>query len=1442
MEKPASHEFNIPLTFPSISILGDGLNGSHNPQNVLEASFINSVPTVLESLKTTSTSNDDRNRVVIGCKDGTVYVLHRLPPSSPTSGDPSQSKEASRSKSTTRIAKSPHSNSSPTLASFPLSPTFNVTAKPRVVSGVTTEPVEAPKNYVDFDDEPDKLKDILKGKNPRERHSISESSSDKNPKSSTPSIIEPVPVSKRKGAAPRSLLSATNSRAPTPPPFTSPNSPMESMSISTSSSNHSLHAYSLLYHVVPLQSGYGHAIRSIRFLEDGRFFAALQENGILYIFSSEDGFCMTSFNIGEESQQYSQTGIKERPRPRDIWIWSTLTVAHVEESVILLATAANDNDISAPSPDSEGSPGTARCVLLEFIVTPSDVHLRKLGKWDIDGPASGDGIYEELDGMCYHTLKSIFLCSCIEGTFTLFSISHDGHFMARGFTLRDLSLDPQSVAAVQLENEGNHYGQHLSTLPIPNPFRSIMSRSTEQLITNDSEIRAPLGNVFKLGEQYDVGFLIADTVLSGLKTRRSVDGKLSGLAWSHRELSMFEYFQRSMTLLFCAPISGIEEAVWLTHETFALTFGDRVELYRVKLVNADNESVDDVRSAGSLVQLQPELIRILLVGEHNTINFDHDTIIVTKFANGLQEKQIVSHTISGNRNLRSPQDVPQILWHKAESVPMPPNPVLTSTLPLELELIIQGYSDGILRQFSLAQMAGKSDNPQASSSSSFKTSSPSLGGSLVGLHIVQNPRTRERYVVGGADDGSIAFWSLSKFELVARWTIFITPLAKVIQFEADTTGPLRGCALCIARDGTIAVIVIDGLHFHYLIPGSVAPLKRVCLGGNNLLVIYGDRRARLWDSQTKELWRSFGEDKVDELMGQGGWIEMSLDKDASVPKTLWTPVADAIDKQDSGKSIQLMLFFNNSITILAAASLVLNLEKVIVDSISVTKTISTSRDEVREILLVLDRLRLILSVLLTPGLNSDVDSICYGKLGAHPSSALVGLSSPGSTTLFQPVQPQDLWRISNVVTASRALAIIAVLRAMSLFEELTEGATTVISFYSTSLAACVGPGFKAPSLEFLGKLWFEASNELRQPIRTLFNATIANMPDEESIAMTEKWQHYVPSLQPDAEKETANAALALFICGSIASEKYTLLSPSALTDISKSISLYLTDEKSIYRILAVDLCSRGFNVWQHYIDAMDILRSLFDLATSVRKDSISVQNIGTQARLAVLSIASNNMPLFMGTLCLDILSPPTVEHQRSVLQILAFLIRKRPYILQSNLPRLIEAVVKSLDPNSTSNRELVLDTATEIIGYVVKTFPSVDFHMATQRLAVGTNEGAVVMYDCKNAIRLYVLEGHKKPITACSFSPDGRRLITISLKDSSVLVWKVGSSFASFFNPGAPPRQGHGGSQPFKTLNFNIGSEAEMTTAETLELVRVEWIADRSVKVKIRQSIMTFST
>jgi WD repeat-containing protein 7 len=57
----------------------------------------------------------------------------------------------------------------------------------------------------------------------------------------------------------------------------------------------------------------------------------------------------------------------------------------------------------------------------------------------------------------------------------------------------------------------------------------------------------------------------------------------------------------------------------------------------------------------------------------------------------------------------------------------------------------------------------------------------------------------------------------------------------------------------------------------YLVPGSEAPLSRICIGEENLLLLYTDGRARLWDTNTLEFWRSMTSQKAEELLDQGGW-------------------------------------------------------------------------------------------------------------------------------------------------------------------------------------------------------------------------------------------------------------------------------------------------------------------------------------------------------------------------------------------------------------------------------------------------------------------------------------------------------------------------------------------------------------------------------------------
>jgi hypothetical protein len=253
--------FRIPVSFP-ISAYLDCDENTQSSERLMRSTLSGSHPTFMESWQW----EDWRGKgIIFGCADGSLYVLHCSAGISPNVSN-SQSQEV-KEHTTPKSAKGRRNSSStsPTFG-FMLSPTLNVTPKPRVVSGITTEQVEAPKNYVDFEDEPDKLKDILKGRIPRDRHVLEGGSS----KSNAPSIIETGSASKRRNALPKSFLSAANSRASTPPSFSTPSS-----AGGCSADNR----WRLKYHIIPSHSGFGHAVGSIQLLSDERHAAVLQESG-----------------------------------------------------------------------------------------------------------------------------------------------------------------------------------------------------------------------------------------------------------------------------------------------------------------------------------------------------------------------------------------------------------------------------------------------------------------------------------------------------------------------------------------------------------------------------------------------------------------------------------------------------------------------------------------------------------------------------------------------------------------------------------------------------------------------------------------------------------------------------------------------------------------------------------------------------------------------------------------------------------------------------------------------------------------------------------------------------------------------------------------------------------------------------------------------------------
>ena len=77
---------------------------------------------------------------------------------------------------------------------------------------------------------------------------------------------------------------------------------------------------------------------------------------------------------------------------------------------------------------------------------------------------------------------------------------------------------------------------------------------------------------------------------------------------------------------------------------------------------------------------------------------------------------------------------------------------------------------------------------------------------------------------------------------------------------------------------------------------------------------------------------------------------------------------------------------------------------------------------------------------------------------------------------------------------------------------------------------------------------------------------------------------------------------------------------------------------------------------------------------------------------------------------------------------------------------------------------------------MVRMFPMVAFHHESQRLAVGTHDGPIAIYDVRTSAKWKILEGHSGNVTCLSFDSKGNMLASYSAVDLTLRLWKVGNT------------------------------------------------------------------
>ncbi|OXG25397.1 hypothetical protein C367_03219 [Cryptococcus neoformans Ze90-1] len=689
-----------------------------------------------------------------------------------------------------------------------------------------------------------------------------------------------------------------------------------------------------------------------------------------------------------------------------------------------------------------------------------------------------------------------------------------------------------------------------------------------------------------------------------------------------------------------------------------------------------------------------------------------------------------------------------------------------------------------------------------------------LDAAVTCMKIVRGPEENDKkYLVAGDEDGVIRIWTVDEFRFCGSWTLFAWPVSDFVLLDMPQAGSLRGTLLCTSQAGTVGIISLSKMEQLFLIPAARSPLRHIYLANTDILLAYANGKARVWNTETQEFRRSTGLDAAEDMLQAGKWTRVDLTK-----RHTQTPLTACVAHPYTASQLGRLL----------------NL-----DLRELGRWLHSSKNNPHHS--PLPALRSLLSILLTFGVSDKVDETCIRNLGVHKPEKpiMVGYGSADTHEIAY-AQGVEAWRISERITGVRQLAIITVLRPLLDSPDLEHWAAEVIAFYTASL-----PNIIEPDLEFFASYYMDPSYDVHQAARLLFAARVGRLSGSEIDAVARTREHELPILQPEERKFNGSAANALTVLGGIALQKYQCMGPTSLKSLSESVALYLHEPNCDYISLAVELCSKGFTIWQSYVDPSDLLRRLFHLATNKEPPSMpshSSTSIAAQARLAILLVASSNPPLFMSTLSMDILDAKSAESRSSIMKLCVFMARKKPAVLENGLPRIAEAVVKSLDPNVGKMRDDVWQAATVILNELVLAFSTIDFHSRTQRLAVGTHEGAVIMYDLKTASRLYVLEPHKAPASAVCFSPDGRRLVTVSIEEGSVTVWKVGSSLSGFFNVGGPPRQGGEKGEPFKRIGFKRADDRPLDSTSALSDVQITWSGDRQARVTIRETALAFET
>lgn len=356
------------------------------------------------------------------------------------------------------------------------------------------------------------------------------------------------------------------------------------------------------------------------------------------------------------------------------------------------------------------------------------------------------------------------------------------------------------------------------------------------------------------------------------------------------------------------------------------------------------------------------------------------------------------------------------------------------------------------------------------------------------------------------------------------------------------------------------------------------------------------------------------------------------------------------------------------------------------------------------------------------------------------------------------------------------------------------------------------PLFREPALEFLARFGFHSCDYTQLAARTLLSGVIKRLEPTLRSALTAEYSTKLHCELVRLEMETGckfsgsatsgglDFPLVVSRLGSLVILLSMIgtcypgeISPAGAREVCDVLVFLLKANAQFVASVSAELLTKGLMLFRpHLVDLSSLICQLLliDMREKQRNpNSDGSPQFGSNAR--VLANGGSNAALSLlvelgaceTAFVLTLLQQEMHNAERShafrecVLLYLTELINAHYLLMYRHLPAVVDTIMCCLDPTKPERRKRCLELSTRCLHNLVRRFPMVDFHKETQRLAIGTMEAVIFIYDLRTATKWRVLDGHTAAISAVAFRQiDGHMLVSYAAREGSVRWWNSGNA------------------------------------------------------------------